>query len=67
MLRACAIDSKGSWDDHLPLIESAYNNNNHSGIKMAPFEIFNGKRYRSPIGWFKVGEATVVGTWYLMS
>ncbi|WMV45935.1 hypothetical protein MTR67_039320, partial [Solanum verrucosum] len=24
MLRACALDFKGSWDDHLPLIEFAY-------------------------------------------
>ena len=26
MLRACVIHFKGSWDDHLPLIEFAYNN-----------------------------------------
>ncbi|KAF3622660.1 RNA-directed DNA polymerase -like protein [Capsicum annuum] len=38
MLRACAIDFKGSWDDHLPLIEFAYNNSYYSSIKMAPFE-----------------------------
>ena len=30
MLRACALDFKGSWDDHLPLIMFAYNNNFHS-------------------------------------
>ncbi|MEN2638788.1 hypothetical protein, partial [Acinetobacter baumannii] len=38
MLRACVIDFKGSWDDHLPLIEFAYNNSCHSCIKMAPYE-----------------------------
>ena len=32
MLRACVIDFKGSWDDHLPLIEFAYNNGYHSSI-----------------------------------
>ena len=26
MLKACALDFKGSWDDHLPLVEFAYNN-----------------------------------------
>ena len=26
MLRACVIDLKGSWDDHLLLIEFAYKN-----------------------------------------
>ena len=38
MLRACAIEFEGSWDDHLPLIEFAYNNSYHASIKMAPFE-----------------------------
>ena len=32
MLSASAIDSKGSWDDHLALIEFAYNNSYHSSI-----------------------------------
>ena len=35
MLRSCVIDFKGSWDDHLPLIEFAYNNIYHSSIQMA--------------------------------
>ena len=38
MLRDCVIDFKGSWDDHLPLIEFSYNNSYHSSIGMAPFE-----------------------------
>ena len=38
MLRACVIDFKGSWDDHLPLIEFAYNNCYHSSIQMAPYD-----------------------------
>ena len=37
MLRACLIDFKGSWDDHLPFIEFAYNNSYHSSIHMAPY------------------------------
>ena len=57
MLRACVIDFKGSWDDHLPLIEFAYNNSYHSSIQMAPYEALYGRRYRSPVGWFEVGEA----------
>ncbi|KAF5799614.1 putative nucleotidyltransferase, Ribonuclease H [Helianthus annuus] len=32
MLRACALDFGGSWDDHLPLVEFSYNNSYHSGI-----------------------------------
>ncbi|WMV08025.1 hypothetical protein MTR67_001410 [Solanum verrucosum] len=37
MLRAFVIDFKGNWDDHLPLIEFAYNNSYHSSIQMAPY------------------------------
>ena len=27
MLRACVLDHKGSWEEHFPLVEFAYNNN----------------------------------------
>ena len=26
MLQACVLDHKGSWEEHLPLVEFAYNN-----------------------------------------
>ena len=61
MLRVCAIDFKGSWYDHLPLIEFTYNNSYHSSIHMAPFENLYGRRCRSPIGWFEVSEASSIG------
>ncbi|WMV50772.1 hypothetical protein MTR67_044157 [Solanum verrucosum] len=61
MLRACVIDYKGSWDDHLLLIEFAYNNSYHSSIQMTPYEALYGRRCRSPIGWFEVGEAALIG------
>ncbi|XP_070010561.1 uncharacterized protein [Nicotiana sylvestris] len=43
MLRACVIDFKGNWDDHLPLIEFAYNNSYHSSIKMARTKLYMGE------------------------
>ena len=55
------IDFKGSWDDHFPLIEFAYNNSYHSSIQMAPYEALYGRRCRSPVGWFEVGEAPLIG------
>src|SRR5687767_907260 len=61
MLRACVIDFHGSWDEHLPLIEFAYNNSYHSSIEMAPFEALYGRRCRSPVGWFEVGEIALKG------
>ncbi|KAF3641592.1 hypothetical protein FXO38_21553 [Capsicum annuum] len=61
MLRACVIDFKGSWVDHLPLIEFSYNNSYHASIKMSPFEALYGRRCRSLIGWYEVGEIQLFG------
>ncbi|WMV46274.1 hypothetical protein MTR67_039659 [Solanum verrucosum] len=61
MLKSCVIDFKGNMDDHLPLIEFAYNNSYHSSIQMAPYEALYGRRCISPIGWFEVGEARLIG------
>ncbi|XP_070009934.1 uncharacterized protein [Nicotiana sylvestris] len=61
MLRACTLDFKGSWDDHSPLIEFSYNNSFHASIQMALFEALYGRRCRSPIGWFEVREAELIG------
>ena len=61
MLRACIIDFKVSWVDHLPLVEFAHNNSYHASIKMAPFEDLYGKRCRSLIGWYEVGETQLYG------
>ena len=38
MMRACVIDFKGNWDDHLPIIQFAHINSYHSSIQMAPHE-----------------------------
>ena len=38
ILRACVLDFQGSWDEHLPLVEFAYNNSFHSSIGMSPYE-----------------------------
>ncbi|KAK4383179.1 hypothetical protein Sango_2802100 [Sesamum angolense] len=51
MMRACIIEFRGNWDDHLPLMEFAYNNSFHSSIRMAPYEALYGSKSRSPICW----------------
>ncbi|XP_070046304.1 uncharacterized protein [Nicotiana tomentosiformis] len=61
MLRACILDFKGRWDDHLPLIEFSYSNSYHASIQMAPFGDLYGRICRSPIGWFEIGEAELIG------
>nr|GFA57028.1 putative reverse transcriptase domain, ribonuclease H-like domain, aspartic peptidase domain protein [Tanacetum cinerariifolium] len=48
MLRACEIDFKKGWVNHLPLVEFSYNNSYHASIKAAPFEALYGRKCRSP-------------------
>ena len=55
------INFRGNWDDHLPFIEFLYNNSYNSSIGMAPFEALYGRRCRSPVGWFEVGESYILG------
>ncbi|WMV58358.1 hypothetical protein MTR67_051743 [Solanum verrucosum] len=61
MLMACLIDFKGNWDDHMLLIEFAYNNSYHYSIQMAPYEALYGRMCRSPIRWFEVDGAGLIG------
>ena len=61
MLRACALEWKGCWDDYLSLIEFAYNNSYHASIGMAPYEALYGRPCRSPLCWFGTGERQLFG------
>lgn len=61
MLRAYGLDFRGNWDDHLLLIEFAYNNNFHASIQMCPYEALYGRRCKSPIKWFEISEAGLIG------
>jgi len=62
MLRACVIDFGGSLDQFLPLAKFAYNNNYQSSIQMATYESLFGRQCRSPVGWFELGVARLLGT-----
>ena len=61
MLRACVLDHKGSWEEHLPLVEFSYNNSYQASIQMAPYEALYGKPCRSPICLIEVGESSITG------
>ncbi|GJX09551.1 putative reverse transcriptase domain-containing protein [Tanacetum coccineum] len=61
MLRACVIEFRKGWVNHLPLVEFSYNNNNHASIKAAPFEALYCQKCHSPICWAKVGEVQLTG------
>ncbi|KAK2416602.1 hypothetical protein QL285_038986 [Trifolium repens] len=62
LLRACALEHKGSWDEFLPLIEFTYNNSYHSSISMAPYEALYGRKCRTPLCWYEVGENKLLGS-----
>jgi len=38
MIRLCALEWAGDWEDYMPLVEFSYNNSYHSSISMSPFE-----------------------------
>ncbi|GJU78893.1 putative reverse transcriptase domain-containing protein [Tanacetum coccineum] len=44
MLRSCALEWAGNWDDYICLVEFAYNNSWHASIKCAPFEMLYGRK-----------------------
>ena len=61
MLRACVLDHKGSWEEHLPLVKFAYNNSYQARIQMAPYEALYGRPCRSPLCWTEMGESSIIG------
>ena len=61
MLRACVLDFKGSWEDHFPLVEFAYDNSYQASIQMAPYKALYGRPCRSPICWMELGESSTTG------
>ena len=61
MLRSCAIDYEGSWDQHIPMAEFVYNNSFQSSIGMAPYEALYGRKCRTPLCWTELSERKVIG------
>ena len=62
MLQACVLYLKGSWKEHLPLVEFAYNNSYQVSIQMTPYEALYRRPCRSPICWTKMGERSTIGS-----
>ncbi|GJS92820.1 putative reverse transcriptase domain-containing protein [Tanacetum coccineum] len=61
MLRACVIDFRKGWVNHLPLVKFSYNNSYHASIKAAPFKVLYGQKCHSPVCWAEVGEVQLTG------
>ena len=61
MLQAYVLDHKGSWEEHLPLVEFTYNNSYQASIQMEPYEALYGRPCRSPICWTEVEKSSFTG------
>ena len=61
MLRASILDHKGNWEEHLPLVEFAYNNSYQASIQMTPYDALYGRPCRSPLCLTEVGESSITG------
>ena len=61
MLRACVLDLKGSWEEHLTLVEFTYNSSYQASIQMTPYEALYGRLCHSSICWTYVGECSITG------
>jgi hypothetical protein len=61
MLRASVLEHQGSWDQNLPWAEFSYNNNYQESLKMAPFEVLYGHRYRTPLNRIEPEEKVIFG------
>src|SRR4051812_22456324 len=61
MLRACVISFGKNLEKSLPFAEFSYNNSFQSSLNMAAFELFYGRRCRTPLNWSKTGERQFFG------
>ncbi|KAI5318069.1 hypothetical protein L3X38_037777 [Prunus dulcis] len=59
MLRACALQFRGDWDEKLPLMEFAYNDSCQTSIEMSPIDALHGKQCRTPLYEDEVEEQPV--------
>jgi hypothetical protein len=59
MLRACALQYRGSWDKSLLYTEFSYNNSYQESLKMATSELLYGRRCRTLLFWNETGERKI--------
>jgi hypothetical protein len=61
MLCICVMDQQKHWEEFLPLVEFAFNNNYQSTIKMAPFEFLYGRPCQMPLSWDRLEDRVLTG------
>jgi hypothetical protein len=61
MLCTCVLNDDPKWDQHLPLAEFSYNNNDQESIKVSPFMTLYGRSWCTPLSWSESGERVIFG------
>eukprot|EP00253_Pinus_taeda_P017455 PITA_17455 len=61
MLRAYVMQQPTKWEDYLHLVEFAYNNGYHTSFLMSPFEVFYGRKCRTPSSWSGLEDRMMLG------
>jgi len=61
MLRMHVIHQPKKWEDYLPLVEFAYNNEYQESLKMSPFEVLYGRSCNTPISWSNTVKRITIG------
>ncbi|PON77484.1 hypothetical protein PanWU01x14_026450 [Parasponia andersonii] len=56
MLCYCILDFGWNWDDHLPLVEFAYNTSYQTSVVVAPYKVLYGRPCRLPLCWAEPKE-----------
>ena len=60
LLRSYTIENQANWDQHLPLLQFAYNNTPHSATQKTPFEIVYGKKLPTPMATFSSDQLLMI-------
>jgi hypothetical protein len=61
MLRMHVMHQPKKWEDYLPLVEFAYNNNYQESLKMSPFEYLYGRQCKIPINCSNPVDRITIG------
>jgi hypothetical protein len=61
MLKMHEMHQPKKWEDYLPLVEFAYNNDYQESLKTSPFEVLYGRPCNTPVSWSNPVNIITIG------
>jgi hypothetical protein len=61
MLRMHVMHQPKKWEDYLPLVEFAYNNDYQEYLKTSPFEVLFGRLCNTLVSWSNPVNRIIIG------